>query len=74
MKKEFQHKCIECGSENVIYDPDLNEVTCNDCSAIYEELTPKDEKLEEEVKGVFPKARIIRWDSDIASGKNAHAY
>ncbi len=49
MKKEFQHKCIECGSENVIYDPDLNEVTCNDCSTIFEELTPEEEKEEEEV-------------------------
>jgi ribosomal protein S27E len=56
MKKEFQGKCIECGSENVVYDEELNEVSCNDCGAIFEELTPKEEKEEEEVsKGRVPK-------------------
>jgi primosomal protein N' (replication factor Y) len=30
------------------------------------------QKLEDEVKQVFGPARIIRWDSDSAAGKNAH--
>ncbi len=31
------------------------------------------QKVEEEVARLFPRARVLRWDRDIAGGKEAHA-
>jgi transcription initiation factor TFIIIB Brf1 subunit/transcription initiation factor TFIIB len=37
-------ECAECGSKNVFYNQQTNQIICKDCGAIFEELTPKDEK------------------------------
>lgn len=49
MKERYKHECIECGSNNVVHDRKRNQTTCNDCGAIYEDLTPEEEEREEEV-------------------------
>lgn len=30
------------------------------------------ERVEEEVRGLFPAARVLRWDRDVTRGRNAH--
>jgi primosomal protein N' (replication factor Y) len=30
------------------------------------------QKLEQEAKAAFPRARLLRWDSDVTKGRNAH--
>jgi primosomal protein N' (replication factor Y) len=50
------------------------QLTCPGCgSPNISYLGAGTQKLEEEVKEVFPQSRIIRWDSDSAARKNAHA-
>lgn len=39
-----KNECPECGSNNVFYDKDEEQIKCNDCGAIFEELAPEEEK------------------------------
>ena len=48
MKEEMKKECPECGSTNVIYDKEKDELICQDCGAVFAELTPKKEKRFEE--------------------------
>jgi len=41
MKKS---ECAECGSGNIYYNKKDQQIVCRDCGAIFEELTPKEEK------------------------------
>ena len=45
-KKEVIKKdeCAECGSNNVVYDKKKQQIICDDCGAIFEELAPEQEK------------------------------
>lgn len=45
-----QRECPECGSDNVFVKEELDQVVCNDCGAIFEELTPEEEKRFEKVR------------------------
>ena len=46
MKKEIlkQQICPECGSTNIRYNKEDDELVCNECGAIFAELEPKTEK------------------------------
>ncbi|MBW2980994.1 hypothetical protein KY360_06270 [Candidatus Woesearchaeota archaeon] len=48
MKEELKKECQECGSTNVIYDKEKDELICQDCGAVFAEFTPKKEKRFEE--------------------------
>jgi len=49
MKKKIKkNECPECGSDNVYYDKEKDEIVCRDCGAIFAELTPKEEREFEE--------------------------
>ena len=37
-------QCPECGSANIHYDKEKDEILCRDCRAIFSELTPEQEK------------------------------
>jgi len=39
-----KNECPECGSNNVIYNKKKQQIICRACGAIFEELTPKQEK------------------------------
>ena len=43
-KLKDQNLCPECGSENVIYKRDDDELVCKDCGMIFSKLTHDDEK------------------------------
>ncbi len=49
MKKKLRQTCAECGSMNVVYNRETDQLMCKDCGAIFEELTEKDEKEYEDV-------------------------
>jgi len=49
MKTKLRQNCGECGSTNVIYKRDDDQVVCQDCGAIFEELSPDEEEDYEEV-------------------------
>jgi len=52
MKKKIpKNECPECGSNNVYYDKEKDEIVCRDCGAIFAELTPKEEKEFEGARG-----------------------
>ena len=44
MAKPKKDECAECGSKNVHYNEEKQQIVCRDCGAIFEELTPEDEK------------------------------
>lgn len=48
MKEQLKKECQECGSAKVIYDKEKDESICQDCGAVFAELTPKEEKKFEE--------------------------
>ena len=41
--------CPDCGSTNVIFDPETEQLICQDCGLIFEELPPDVEKKYEQV-------------------------
>jgi transcription initiation factor TFIIIB Brf1 subunit/transcription initiation factor TFIIB len=43
-------ECPECGSKNLRYEEEKNQVICEDCGLIYEPLVPKEEKKFERAK------------------------
>jgi len=45
-----RNECPECGSSNIVVKEDTNQIICQDCGAIFEELMPEEEKK-------FKKAR-----------------
>lgn len=49
MKKSMTRECPECGSTNVIYSKTKDQLSCQDCGVIFEELSPKEEEAEEEI-------------------------
>ena len=44
MAKIKKDECAECGSNNVIYNKKTQQIVYKDCGAIFEELTPEEEK------------------------------
>ncbi len=44
MSKIKKDECAECGSKNSHYDKEKQQIVCRDCGAIFEELTPNEEK------------------------------
>jgi transcription initiation factor TFIIIB Brf1 subunit/transcription initiation factor TFIIB len=36
--------CPDCGSDNIIYKEEENQLLCKDCGLIYEPLMPKEDK------------------------------
>jgi ribosomal protein S27E len=50
------NSCPECGSENIIYKDEEQQVICEDCGMIFEPLGSKEEEEEfEEVAGIEEK-------------------
>ncbi len=45
----MEKKCLDCGSANVVYDKEKEQLVCKDCGVIFEELTPEEEKKYEKV-------------------------
>lgn len=37
-------ECAECGSNKVVYNKEKQQIICKSCGAIFEELTPEQEK------------------------------
>ena len=50
MEEKMKKECPECGSTNVIYEKDRDELVCQDCGAAFAELEPKAEKQLEKAK------------------------
>ncbi len=50
MKKKLMTCCAECGSSNVIYNRDNDQVRCQDCGMIFEEL---DESTEDKYENIL---------------------
>ena len=44
MTKPRKDECAECASKNVHYNEKTQQIICKDCGAIFEELTPEEEK------------------------------
>ena len=59
--------CHHCGRSR------QQETTCPECgSARYRPFGVGTQRIEEEAKRAFPRARVARWDSDAASRKGSH--
>jgi len=41
--------CPDCGSANITFDPETEQLICQDCGSIFEELPPDMEKKYAEV-------------------------
>lgn len=77
-------KCVQC-SVNLTYHKGINRLICHYCG--YSTPVPSDcgnchstglatrgfgtEKIEDEIKVVFPSARVARMDQDTTKGKNS---
>ena len=60
-------KCHYCGYEIPMIS------TCSKCGSSYiEKIGYGTEKLEEELKKLFPKSKVLRMDNDTTRGKNGH--
>ena len=46
-------ECPECGSKNIAYLKDKDEIVCRDCGAIFAELTKDDQKKFEDASEVI---------------------
>jgi ribosomal protein S27E len=42
--------CIDCGSSNINFDPETEQMICQDCGLIFEELPPDMEKQYEKIE------------------------
>ncbi|MBI2953100.1 MAG: primosomal protein N' [Chloroflexi bacterium] len=78
-------RCRRCDVPLVYHSAD-DDLVCHQCN--YRSFTPSGcphcwssrikffgvgtQKVEEETKKRFPEARVLRWDSDAASGRTAH--
>ena len=59
--------CHHCGRGRT------QETTCPECgSASYRPFGVGTQRIEEEARRAFPRARVARWDSDAASRKGSH--
>lgn len=81
----FVIKCKRCDIP-LTYHIDSNSLMCHRCN--YKTKPPQicpncasrrirylgigTEKLEEELKSMFPRARLLRWDSDVTQRKHSH--
>jgi transcription initiation factor TFIIIB Brf1 subunit/transcription initiation factor TFIIB len=45
--------CPECGSDNIIYDKKKGEIVCEECGAIFSELSPDEEQRFEDASDVI---------------------
>ena len=66
---EYDHtlKCHYCNYEICLEDK------CPKCGSTYlQKMGTGTERLEEELKTIFPSARIVRMDNDTTRGKNGH--
>lgn len=45
-------RCPACGSDNVRYVPEDDQLVCNDCGEVFVKLTPEEEKKYEKVSDV----------------------
>ena len=44
MPKPKKDECAECGSKNVYYNEEKQQIVCRKCGAIFEEMAPEREK------------------------------
>jgi len=66
-KKEKSLKCHYCDYSTPLFE------TCPHCSSFaIKEIGIGTQKLEEEIKKLFPKARVTRFDRDTVRGKGSH--
>lgn len=81
----FTYKCPHCDI-NLTYHKTSNRLICHYCgyTTFNKDKCPNckndtltdfglgTEKLEQEIKGMFPEARIVRMDADTTTNKNSH--
>ena len=48
-EKKRRKECVDCGSSNIIFDPETEQLICQDCGLIFEELPPDMESKYEKV-------------------------
>jgi ribosomal protein S27E len=48
-ERKRRKDCPDCGSINIIFDPETEQLICQDCGLIFEELPPDLERRYEEV-------------------------
>ena len=48
-ERKRRKECPDCGSGNIMFDPETEQLICQDCGLIFEELPPDLEKKYEEV-------------------------
>lgn len=53
MKLKEVNQCPQCGSSNIIYSGQKDEIICKDCGAITSELTPDMQKKLEKASEVL---------------------
>lgn len=53
IKLEQIGQCPECGSSNITYNKERDEIICKDCGLIFSELTPEQEKKFEAASDVI---------------------
>ena len=53
MEMKDVKECPECGSSNIVYNEKKDQIVCNDCGMIFEELTPEQEKKFEKASDVI---------------------
>ena len=46
-------QCPECGSSNIIFKQDKDQIVCKDCGGIFSELTPEQQKKFEKASDVI---------------------
>lgn len=46
-------ECPACGSSNIIYNKEKDEIICKECGEIFSELTPEQEKKFEKASDII---------------------
>ncbi|MHB1132852.1 MAG: replication restart helicase PriA [Chloroflexota bacterium] len=81
----FVASCTRCDVP-LVYHSDRGQLLCHQCSRTYPQFLacPQcwsrsleyqgagTQRVEAEAHGLFPRARVVRWDSDTTRGKGAH--
>lgn len=48
-ERKRRKDCPDCGSMNITFDPETEQLICQDCGLIFEELPPDMERKYEEI-------------------------
>ncbi|MDO8740450.1 MAG: TFIIB-type zinc ribbon-containing protein [Candidatus Woesearchaeota archaeon] len=61
--------CPECGTDNIVYNEKVAEIICQDCGAIFTELTPEQQAKYEQASEILKP--LIKTEAKTDKAKKA---